>query len=186
MKKKSITPVLVLLAICAAFVGGAAMSTPFANTGVGDGIVYHSKICACKNSDICNDEITICNHNTLTNGSEMIERYLFANDGGGNFTYLALSNGSADYPSSGDHNFSVELTGGLARAEAAFYSWGQGNWSLTYTWTADAEFLSVNTTGIFNNSNTGLPQYFAGGTFTPVNLESSDTLTINYSVWVAV
>lgn len=176
-----------MLAVVSAFALGAAFPSGTL-PGMSDQVTYHSQICACKNTDgVCYEAIAEgpCKHNTLTSGKEAIELYLRTGGAKAAFDQLALSNCSVDYPTAGDTNFTCELTGGLARGAATVYDMGTGNWSLVKTWTAGATFFSVNTTGIFNSSTAGAIAYFAGGTFTSVNLESADTLTINYTLWIS-
>ena len=183
MKK---TMPIFLLAVVAAFVAGTMFSFTPANTGIGDTLSYKAKICACKNSGECFEGLpgASCKFNVLTNaGKEAIEDYLvsYGNVAGANFTYLAVGNGTA--PVAANTSLSDEITtGGLARAAATVTDWGDGNWSLLKQWTASATHYSVNSTGIFNESSGGT--FFAGGTYTAVNLEANDQLTINYSVWV--
>jgi len=187
--KRQIRTTALWLAISLAFIVGMVTSFPVANPGLENTFQIHGMPCVCKNvaeDGICNANTpqAYCKHNTLTNGAEIIEDYL-STSAGGTFTYLALSNDSTDFPTAGDTNFTTELSGGLARAEATLYDMGTGNWSLVKTWTADGTFKNVNTTGIFNNSAPGLIAYLAGGTFSSVDLESGDTLTINYTLWVS-
>ena len=187
MNNKNITT-LTLMAICVAFVAGTVASSPLAITGVGDSILFKGgSYCVCKNSLECNVNTpgADCNNNLITNYGKNVTREYLSLDGTYEaFDVLALSNGSA--PTANDFNFTVEMAGGLARAAATVgNNPTTGNWSLYHLWTADGTFMNVNTTGIFNDTTAGTGPMLAGGTFTAVNLESSDTLAINYTLWIS-
>lgn len=181
MNKKTL---LGLVAILAAFTAGTMFSSPIASTLVGDSVTYKGVICACKNTNgICYEGMqgASCNHNIITNiGKNATKQYLaLGSGGGGNFTYLAVGNGTA--PAAADTTLNLEATGTLARAAATYYNNpGNGNWSLVKSWTVTASFMSINSTAIFNQSATGT--MLCGGTFTSVNLENLDQLTINYTL----
>ncbi|MCX6819326.1 MAG: hypothetical protein NT129_05020 [Candidatus Aenigmarchaeota archaeon] len=181
MNKKTL---LGLVAILAAFTAGTMFSSPIASTLVGDSVTYKGVICACKNTNgICYEGMqgAYCNHNVVTNaGKNAIKQYLGV-AAGGNFTFLAVGNGTA--PAAGDTTLNLEAAGSLARAAGTYYSnAGNGNWSLVKSWTVSASFMSINSTAIFNQSATGT--MLCGGTFTSVNLENADQLTINYTLAV--
>ena len=156
---------------------------------IGEGLTYHSLICACKNSadGSCNEANAVgpCKHNTVSiYGKNATRDYLSVDGARQAFDALALSNWTPDIANA--VNLTVELAGGLARGGAGVINWSSnGNWSLIKTWTADGQFLNVNTTAVFNDTAAGKRTMLCGGTFTPVNLESGDTLTINYTLWIS-
>jgi len=177
---------LVLAAVVLAFAAGTMLSSPITSTAAGDAVLFRGGvICACKNSEVCYEGMpgASCEHNTIVSGGKNATRAYLAYGGTlAAFNYLALSNGSA--PAAGDYNLSTELTvSGLTRTTATVTSNpSDGNWSLVKTWTAGGQALNVNIVGILNQSSMG--PMLAGGTFTSVNLEANDQLTINYTLWI--
>lgn len=185
--KNTIKMTLATVLLAVSLVTVFALSTPLASVGVGDKLGFKGLICACKNTNgVCYESMkeANCNHNVLTNvGKEAIQSYLSTTYSRQIFSYLAVGNGTA--PLATDTTLNLELTGSMARANATIYdnAASNGNWSLVYTWTAGATFVSVNSTAIFNQSATG--GMFAGGTFSNTNLNSGDTLTVNYTLALA-
>lgn len=186
MENKKLALPLILVAM--GVVLSTAFSYSFATTPIGDTVKYEGLICACKNSGgICNANVpdSYCKHNTITNiGKNATRLYLSVDGTHSAFDVLALSNTSGVTADS--YNFTTELTGGLARGAATVTNNpSTGNWSIVKTFTADATFMSVNTTGVFNDTAAGKGAMLAGGYFTAVNLNSGDTLTINYTLALA-
>ena len=193
-RKQNLSIAMLLALTMAVSFGIGTLISPASTTPIGDNLGFKGgTYCVCKNSATgeCYEGMAgaECHHNTLTNaGKNATRAYLTTNwaGGKGNFTVLALSNVTPNFVDV--LNFTQEMAGGLARGKASLLTYdanGNGNWSLVKTWTADGQFLSVNTTGVFNNTAAGLPTMLCGGTFTAVNLETSDTLTINYTLWVS-
>ena len=71
---------------------------------------------------------------------------------------------------------------GLDRTQGTYGDNGVGNWSIWTTFTATADDLLTNKTGIFNASAVGT--LFAENTFTLATLQSSDQITINWTIFV--
>lgn len=181
MKNNVIAIAIALLAL--GLVANAVASLQMANKGgtPTDSFNWNGLICACKNSNgVCYEGLAgaNCNHNVITNvGKDAIEDRMFNN--GTSFNYLAVGNGTV--PAVADTTLNNEIaTGGLSRAVGTYYSNGVGNWSLVKTYTASATLVSVNSTAIFNLSSGGT--MLAGGTFSNTNLNSGDTLTVNYTI----
>ena len=58
---------------------------------------------------------------------------------------------------------------------------GNGNWTISTTFTSTCDDVLTNATHLLNDADDEL----AGNEFTLVSLQTSDTLLINWSVWVA-
>lgn len=180
---------LLMLAVVITLASGMLFSYPTASTSLGEGFPFKGGVyCVCKNSPdgVCNEQTkgAECIHNVIAGGGKNATRaYLSLGGTVAPFSYFALSNISAIQ--AGDYNMTQETTAtGLTRAIATVITnTGTGNWSLVKTWTAGAQALLINATAIFNQSAMG--PALAGGTFTQVNLESGDTLTVNYTLWIA-
>jgi len=136
---------LVMMVVLAAFVLGTVFPTG-TSPGISDAVTYHSLICACVNSadGSCNGDNAAgpCKHNTVTIfGKNGTRDYLNQDGSRQAFDVLVLSNSTPDIANS--RNFTVELTGGLARSAGTVTNWAtNGNWSIVKTWTAGATFMT--------------------------------------------
>lgn len=135
------------------------------------------------------EELVQCDHNLVHNsGLEAIEDSLSVGGSAAAFTYIALCNstGTASCNDSvaSETNLPGEHTAfGLARAAGTAGSNGasSGNWSVFKTFTATSA-ATTNKTGLFNAS-TG-DTILASNTFTAASLQPSDTLTVNWTLYV--
>lgn len=169
-----------------AFASSVNPSTSVNPNTVDDGIHYKGTVC--HSVTRANGEYLDlgCNHNLLTNaGKDAIKNAL--NGGTGTFNYIALCNATAGCaaPAVGDTTLANEYAaGGLSRAAGTYGSLaGNGNWSMAKTFTATADALTTNKTGLFNASSTGT--MLAENTFTLVTLYTNDQLTINWTISVS-
>jgi hypothetical protein len=102
-------------------------------------------------------------------------------------TYISLTNDSAAAAASDCTAGSTSCTlpseittNGMARHVATYsHSNGTNVWSLNYTWTASGT-QSVQKAGMFNASSSGTMAFEAN--FTQVNLVSTDTFTVTWTV----
>lgn len=128
-----------------------------------------------------------CSSNTLTNaGANLIKDYVGTGSGGGAVDYIGLCDASIGCTASSTASTTLTnefTTSGLARSQGTYASNGVGNWSVWKTFTATADNLLVNKTGIFNASSSGT--LFAENTFTLATLQTSDQLTINWTISVS-
>lgn len=185
MKNKTLAIAIALLAV--SFMANAVVSLQPANSG--DTFQLKGVICACKNSDgTCNENTqgAACNHNLITNAGKNATRQYLGIAGGGNFSVMALGNGSGAW-NAGDKNLTnggeiIIAASALNRTQATYYAGAaHGNWSYVKTFTADATYASINATGLYNGTAMD-SVLLCEGTFTAVTLNSGDTLTINYTL----
>lgn len=125
-------------------------------------------------------------HNLLTTaGKNLIKNYL--GNGGTvsavNYTGLCNATAGCSAPAVGDTTLENEYTNsGLARTSGTYSSIGNGNWSIYTEFTATADNLIVNKTGLFNQSSGGT--LFAENTFTLVTMQTNDKLMNNWTIQV--
>ena len=151
-------------------------------------IRYSSNVCTSVLRADGNKEELGCSSNLLTTaGKNLIKNYLGTSQGD-SVDYIALCNqtlgtasGGCSDPAVGNTTLSSEYTqGGLARAQGTYLSNSDGNWSITYTFTATDDALETNMTGLFNASSDGT--LFALNTFTDVTLQTNDQLSVNWTI----
>ena len=134
-------------------------------------------------------EIVECDHNVLYNaGAEAIASLLFNAGSSTNFSNITLCNssfgGNCGTPTAGateGYNAYVNCgigPGGIGTVQNNA-PLGAGNRSIWYTFTASCNSLSTNVSRLQNTTG----QSLAGNSFTATTLQSSDTLTVNWSVW---
>jgi len=125
-------------------------------------------------------------HNIVTNGGQDFTQNKLFNSGYGSNTqfaeYIALSTDGTS-PAYTDTTCPSEITtGGLERAQATYSggtpSSGDVTARISHTFTASASFTNVQKGCTFTLSAAGT--LFAENTFASVNLNSGDTLTINW------
>ena len=191
MNKKTL---LGSVAILAAFIAGTMFSSPIAITNMGNIVGDTSKltgfICACKNSPTgeCYEGMpgANCNHNLITNAGKNATRQYLGIAAGGIFSVLAVGNGSGAW-NAGDKNLTnggeiIIAASTMNRSQATYYAgFNNGNWSFVKTWTSNGNYYSVNATGLYNGTAMDSVM-LCEGTFTAVNLELNDQLTINYTL----
>jgi len=123
-------------------------------------------------------------HNVLTNaGAEAIEDILGQNTAFGAFNYIGLCNATAGCttPSVTDTTIDNEYTtAGLTRAVGTYYDNANGNWTISKTFTATADSLETNVTGLYNQATGGT--LLATNSFTLATLQTNDQLTVNITI----
>lgn len=141
-------------------------------------------------------ELIECKDNVVYNtGLNSTIDYLFLGGGevSGNFTVLHLCNSSQGTSLPGDCGVPVATQ---AEAFNAFDGCGLspikattidrlgsiGNVSISHTFTSTCDGIRVNATRLANSTATTSVDQFAGLSFTDVNMNNNDQLTINYSV----
>lgn len=128
-----------------------------------------------------------CSENTLTDaGANLIKSYIGEGGTVGAVDYIALCNASAGCTASSTASTTLQnefTTSGLERSQATYTSNGVGNWTMAKTFTATADNLQTNKTGIFNASSSGT--LFAENTFNLATLYNSDQLTISWTVTIS-
>ena len=171
----SLSVVLVLL--------GVLFITSFPNSDnpIQNSISYNSQVCISKNNNLIE-----CSSNVLTTaGANVIRDTLGEGTSFGAFDYVGLCNATAGCVAAAAGSTTLEneyALGGLERSQGSYVSNGNGNWSVGETFTATADNLLTNKTGIFNQSSGGT--LLAENTFTLVTLQTNDQLTINWTIWV--
>jgi len=184
---------LMILTTCAfAFTAFNAPTLDNSNSIVG----YEGRVCTSTTGDFegretpagvgINEEIG-CNHNLLVSaGANAIRDILGQQTSFGNFTAIALCNATAGCTGTdaADTTLDAEYTdSGLARAYGAYGELGGvGNWSVAHTFTATADSLETNQTGLFNQTTVADSTMLAENTFTLVTLQTNDQLTINWTI----
>jgi len=180
--KKFILPVfaLVLLVSVLAFSMNSNQSTDDSIS-----ITYHSNVCKQVTRADGTIEEPDCGHNLLyTSGKELIETYL--GDTGGSsdeVDQISLCDAAVgcETPVVGaSETFSVLADRGLEETTGTYASVGDGNWTISNTFTATGS-VSTNVTRLQNTAGTN----FAGNEFTLVSLESGDQLSITWNIWVS-
>lgn len=128
-----------------------------------------------------------CDHNILTDaGAEAIVNFI-ANGGGASFTNIGLCNATAGCNSASATSTTLDneySSSGLARSAGTTANpAGTGNLSIYNTFTASADGLTTNKTGLFN-ATTG-DTLLAENIFSLVTLNTNDQLTINWTIQVS-
>lgn len=149
-------------------------------------IQYNAMVCPTIDRADGSIEVLDCTKNTLTNaGAELISDYIAEGSSGSAVDYIALSDASGEVGASAVGSTTLDnewATNGLERSQGTFGDNGVGNWSIWETFTASADDMTTNKTGIFNASSTGT--LFAENTFTLATLQTSDQITINWTIFV--
>jgi hypothetical protein len=124
-------------------------------------------------------------HNTLYNQGKDMVRDLLANGGGGNVTNISLCNATAGAgcgtpTAAATEDYTLFTDIGLASIEGSYATHAtNGNWSVYNTFTA-TDYAAVNVTRLTNVTGSNLSGFY----FTVINLENTDQLTINWTVYV--
>jgi len=177
-KHQVVLGVLLLMFSIGAF--AYVINIPVSGDANSQPINYHANVCVYKNG-----ELLECNHNLLYNtGKESIEQVLGNAGNPGPFQNITLCNATAGCGTpvaAGNEDFTAYTNCGLAAGTGGTYaSLGTGNWSIYKTFTSTCDNIITNSTRLTNSSGSS----FAGNTFTLVTLQSSDSLTINWTIYV--
>lgn len=98
--------------------------------------------------------------------------------------WISLSTSSSSPSASWTQIPSEITTGGLARAAGTYSSTGDGQWTISYQFTASATHTDVQLTGL-QWASSGDGNLLCADTFTPVTLNSGDKITITWTVTVS-
>ena len=185
-KKKALFIPVFLLAIIGVFAFAMIPSANIDNTD-SVSITYHSNVCKTVTRADGTVEPTDCSHNLLfTSGKELIETYL-GDTGGASDEVDQISLCDSDTASNcgtpvvgASETFLTITDRGLSETTGTYASVGDGNWTISNTFTATA---AVKTAGTRIQNTAGIN--FAGNAFTEVSLQSGDSLTISWNVWVS-
>lgn len=157
---------------------------------VTDGLDYQASVCIthARGDEVLSHE---CNHNLLTEAG--MNHTMWALRTGvayASVDYIALCNNSAGNCSSPvnthtflENEFDSGGSTGLERAQGTQGYNQNGNWSIVKTFTATADDVVVNKTGLFNASTVGI--LFAENAFTSVTLQTDDSLTLNWTIGIS-
>lgn len=154
-------------------------------------IQYNSQVCIYKNGGLVS-----CDHNLLYNSGKNMTRDALFNGGAGKVINISLCNATAGCgtpASTSDEGYTGFNSCGLSAGEgtATINKVSPGNWSIQKTFTSSCDGLSTNATRLgnatMNQSGVGLlvDGLFAGNTFTLVNMNNADQLTVNWTIWIS-
>jgi len=180
MKNKYLIPIFVVLLFTSVFVI-TSLTNNFNNGVSSDNpIEYHSNVCVYKNG-----ELVDCSHNLLyDSGKDLIRTYLGDTGGSGDeIDQIELCNSTAGCgapQADASESYTAYTSCGLEQATGTYGSLNTGNWSIFHTFTSTCDNIETNMTRLKNTAGTN----FAGVRFTDVTLQSSDKLTINWTIWV--
>ena len=131
-----------------------------------------------------NGKLVAETHNLLTNiGKEFVEDQL-TNPSTNATKYISLSSVASDCSASATVLANEITTSGLARAEGTVTDSGTGNFTVEKTFVATGSVSDVQVAGL-NWYSSGDDNLFACATFTSVNLEANDELTIRWIVTIS-
>lgn len=185
-KKKYIFGSLGII-VCFALVLGMGMMGSSDNLLNPQSISYRGNVCVTHTNadgEVISSE---CDHNILfTDGAEAIEQYIGNGTGGSDaFDWIALCDATnatcAEPTAGGAEAYTAYADSGLVSVAGSYASIGNGNWSISNTFTATADDLLANVTRLLNDDDDKL----AGNSFTLVTLQTNDQLTINWTIGVA-
>lgn len=157
--------------------------------GTIDALNYDSSVCTYVTRADGTVESLGCSHNLLTDAGKNAIRAAMTTSDGVAFQYIGLCNATAgcNATNAADSTLYNEFPAGatgLNRTNAATYlKTTTGNWSYSRTFTAGADNMVTNKTGIFNAASGGT--MLAVNTFTTATLQTNDQITVNWSIWVA-
>ena len=125
-------------------------------------------------------------HNTLTDiGKDWIEDQMKNPQSVNKTKWITLSSNSGDCTSSAKHLANEITTSGLGKAECTITDVGTGSYSCEETFTATGTVSNVQVAGLHWNSTAQADDMLACGTFTAVNLEANDQLTVRWNVTIS-
>ena len=154
--------------------------------GMEDNMNIRGYVTVIKNAGKSNEEIICMNKpNLLTNaGRDWMHAQVYTNTAAGTrgAGFIALTSDTGA-PAATDTTLTGEITtNGLARADATTktHSSGTNSTTIQHTFTASGTHTAVQKAALFNAASSG---YMAHeNTFTPVTLQSSDTLQVTWTV----
>ena len=191
MKKMYLLPILVILAVGSAMAILPSMMTSSSSTS--DGLQYHAVVC----KEVYRADGTVedigCGSNILVNnGRNMIQDRMTGSQTGNLSVINVGGNLTAMTTASTNISNIFNAASGLSPAVGAIYNATDpltqvGNTSVTHTFTAAADNLYVNQTGLSNESLlvTSGAALFAGEGFTNVVLQTNDQLNVTWYWWVS-
>jgi len=149
------------------------------------GVDYSADVCIYKNG-----ELVECNHNTLYNEGKNLIRNLIGAANGGAALNITLCNASTqgggntcgDPVAAQTEDFNATVDCGLLSTAGTFAAGAtDGNWSVSNQFTASCDDVLTNVTRLGNNTD---DFFLAGNSFSLVTLQTSDTLTVNWTLSV--
>jgi hypothetical protein len=142
---------------------------------------YHATVCVWKNGELIG-----CQHNLLTTiGANFTQQQLINPQSVNKTAWITLSTVAGDCSASAT-KLANELTGyGLGKAQCTLTSVNASSWSCEKQFTASGSVSNVQVAGYNWNSTAGANDLFACATFTAVNLEANDQLTIRWNVTIS-
>ncbi len=156
------------------------------NKGMEDNMNIRGYVTVIKNVGKPNEEIICMNKpNLLTNsGRDWMHAQVYTNTSAGTrgAGYIGLTT-NTDSPAATDTTLTGEITtNGLARADASTktHSSGTNSTTIQHTFTASGTHTAVQKAALFNAASSGYMAHV--NTFTPVTLQSSDTLQVTWTV----
>ena len=156
------------------------------NKSMEDSMNIRGYVTVIKNAGKSNEEIICMNKpNLLTNsGRDWMHAQVYTNTSAGTrgAGYIALTTNTGA-PAATDTTLTGEITtNGLARADASTktHSSGTNSTTIQHTFTASGTHTAVQKAALFNAASSGYMAHV--NTFTPVTLQSSDTLQVTWTV----
>ena len=156
------------------------------NKSMEDSMNIRGYVTVIKNAGKSNEEIICMNKpNSLTNfGRDWMHAQVYTNTSAGTrgAGYIALTTNTGA-PAATDTTLTGEITtNGLARADASTktHSSGTNSTTIQHTFTASGTHTAVQKAALFNAASSGYMAHV--NTFTPVTLQSSDTLQVTWTV----
>lgn len=122
-----------------------------------------------------------------TEGKDWLEDQIADSPGATPAVYVALTSHSHT-PVAGDHRLWNEINtgGGLDRITGTYASTGNGAWTVTKQFTADAGYTNVQATGLhWSDTDGDNGTMLCADTFAAATLAASDTLTVTWTCSVA-
>jgi hypothetical protein len=154
--------------------------------GMEDSMNIRGYVTIIKNAGKSNEEIICMNKpNLLTNsGRDWMHAQVYTNTVAGTrgAGYIGLTT-DATSPAATDTTLTGEITtNGLERADASTktHSNGTNSTTIQHTFTASGTHTAVQKAALFNAASSGYMAHV--NTFTPVTLQSSDTLQVTWTV----
>lgn len=170
-----------------AFMHGYYYRQAMLHLNVGTGYCAHIEI-VLKRAD--GTEILIKNGTAIGNagvlttiGKNWIENQLGNSPSTVSAQFIALSTDTSTPSASWTAIPNEITTGGLGRAQGAYSDNGDGSWKISKTFTASASFTGVQLTGLYYASSGSY--LLAADTFSAVNLNSGDQLTVTWTITVS-
>ena len=195
MKKGYLIPILAVIFICSVFVVASLMNNSNQGNNVGDSITYGSDVCISTTGDfegrespLGKMELVQCDNNVLFDtGKDLIKDVIGDTNTADACDWIELCNssiaencGTPQADSSEDYTAYGSLCGMDKIAGTYGTLTGNGNWSISNTFTSTCDDVETNVTHLLNAN----ADEFAGNEFTLVTLQTDDQLLINWTVWV--